>query len=885
MTEVRDELTGEPADQNISVYINSKMEAFCTDLIFPFGIPANGIISVFVGEFSALYLREGHEWTESADNVSKQKLVVLCRPYQGKPTCVPVPHVLPNEGESDLEESQGDTVLSQDIMEAVCKERKSTSDRMVISGAHLKLPSTELGLSNIEPDENDRSSAVDLEEFTVGSPVPSVDDADVSGSPVDPELPHIIDRSAPAFNLFSSSEESEDESPCVKKRRNFLRRAAAVPSSAKSSIDEPVSGDDVDEFLCGICKRSFRMRKSCQFHVWSHLNPADSSKRFKCPACIKAFSTSWAQKYHYKKKHVGARHMCSQCDATFESDVALSLHHRRTHTSCAKIHTCEYCLHMFQRQYAYSIHVSKTHGDGTFEMLSRTPGLELRCSHCSSFTTSSDVVLTRHLQSTHPEAKTFRCTMCSLLFQEEKDREEHEWAWHTLKQDHCGNQLVYVCHFCDRRITTLPSFSFHLRRHLGSHEKMFLCPTCGKQLGTAATLRIHMTLHEDKPWLQCPHCPRQFRNRVYMRKHILRFHDARLCCTCSHCGKRFVSSKQLHQHLAVMHIDDLSPDEMALVSKLKKYYCELCPFVAYTWTGVSVHMSEHPAAQWLKCSRCSCHYPSEIKLMAHEARSHKTGEIVKCPCPLCPRVFFSKALFDEHTQLHANGNGIKCLQCDMLFATAAKLERHQERHGPTIAQACKDCGRAFASMRSLQMHQRLLHLKCTKRPSPSMQSHGGSHECPHCQKQFRFTSGLQAHVVYRHEYADSSSENKLPCPICGKMCSSQGAMSVHLRIHLNEQPYVCAFCDQRFTNFAAAKAHSARHLTTPNFQCDRCSKQFLQRKKLNEHVHAAHSVQHETELSVGSNSGQPEVIEGEAVVEAYSHSVDTAHNSMPVLHL
>ncbi|KAH7958069.1 hypothetical protein HPB51_027947 [Rhipicephalus microplus] len=339
MTEVRDELGGEPADENICVYINSKMESFCTDLIFPFGIPANGIISVFVGEFSALYLREGHEWTESADNVSKQKLVVLCRPYQGKPTCVPVPHVLPNEGESDLEESQEDTVLSQDIMEAVCKERKSTSDRMVISGAHLKLPSTELGLPNIEPDENDRSSAVDLEEFTVGSPVPSVDDADVPRSPVEPELPHIIDRSAPGFHLFSSLEESEDESPCVKKRRNCLRRAAAVPSSAKSSIDEPVSDDDGDGFLCGICKKSFRTRKSCQHHVWSHLNPVDSAKLFKCPTCTKAFSTSWAQKYHYKMKHVGARHMCSQCHATFESDVALSLHHRRTHTSCAKIHT------------------------------------------------------------------------------------------------------------------------------------------------------------------------------------------------------------------------------------------------------------------------------------------------------------------------------------------------------------------------------------------------------------------------------------------------------------------------------------------------------------------------------------------------------------------
>lgn len=883
MTEVREELTGEPFDQNISVYVNAKMEAFCTDLIFPFGIPANGLISLFVGDFSASYTPEACEHPEAADKVIKQKLVVLCRPYQGKPTCVAVPRLVSNEGENVVEESHESTVPSQDIMETVWKEAKSTSDRMTISAAHLKLPSTEL-------DENDRASEVDFEEFTVGSPVPSVDDGDVSvsrsESPVDPELPHIIDRSAPAFHLFSTSDESGDDSPCVKKRRSLFRRgAAAVRSSSKSSDDEPVGDYDVDEFVCGICDKSFRTRQPCQRHVWGHLNPPESAKCFKCPACSKAFTTSWAQKYHYKMKHVGGRHMCSQCDASFESDVALSLHIRRAHTGCTKIHTCEYCLHMFQRQYAYSIHVGKKHQDGAFEMLSRTPGLELHCSHCSSFTTSSDMVLTQHLQSVHPEAKTFGCTMCSLIFQEEKDREEHEWAWHTLKLDHHGNQLVYRCHFCDKRITTLPSFSSHLQLHLGVRKKLFLCPTCGQQLATAATLKVHMTLHDDKPWLQCPHCSRQFRNRIYMRKHIWRFHNARLCCTCSHCGKKFITAQEVHKHLAAMHINDLSPDELALVAKLKKYPCELCPFVAYSYRGLRVHMSDHPEAQWLKCSRCSHYYPDEAKLLAHEARAHKTGEMVKCPCPLCPRVFYSNASFDEHTQLHANGNGIKCVQCNMLFRTAPELERHTERHGPTIAQTCEDCGRTFVSVRSLQMHRRFSHPKCGKRQLPSVKSHSTSHQCPQCEQQFQFASGLQAHTVYRHDYANSSSESKLPCPICGRICSSQVAMSVHLRIHLNEQPYICELCDKRFTTFGAAKAHSTRHLTMKNFQCNICSKQFLQHKKLVEHIHTAHPMQSETEPSVCSDAGQLEMVVEETVVETLGHFVDSAHSSMPQLYL
>lgn len=234
MTEISDELTGQPFSQNIRVYVNVKGEAFCTDLIFPFGIPANGVISLFVGDFSASYSRECCEHPDAAEKVINQKLVVMCRPCQGKPTCVPVPCLMSSEGEDVVGESNETTAPPQDFMEPLWKEAKSTDDRLTVSAAHLRVLGTELE----ENDENDYSFEMDIEEFTVGSPVPSLGDANapvsLSESPVDTELPHIIDASAPAFHLFSSSEESDDDSPCIKQRK--LRRRGgdgAVSSSAQ----------------------------------------------------------------------------------------------------------------------------------------------------------------------------------------------------------------------------------------------------------------------------------------------------------------------------------------------------------------------------------------------------------------------------------------------------------------------------------------------------------------------------------------------------------------------------------------------------------------------------------------------------------------------------
>lgn len=871
MTEVNDELTGQPVSQGIRVYINAKTDAFCTDLVFPNGVPTNGVISLIVGDFSASYSPERCEHPDAAQKVLEQRLVVSCPRLTGKPTCVPVPSsCVSNKSTDDGAAEPSD--LPDDLIRSLWKEAKSTDDRLTISAAHLTLPG-----ARAECNESDDDSVRDtgFDQGSAGSPAPSVGrDSVPAARPVSPYrllFPKINDKSAPGFDFFTTSEESDDDSPLVKALKRHYALKALAESSGAPFPDKPgrfklTEDVDVDEFLCGVCDMRFPTRLRCERHVWGHLPGEDES--FKCNVCGRMLSCMSALRRHHKLQHTQEgqqRHACEQCDKICESAKALAVHVRRTHHVRIMVHVCEYCNAMFQWRSKYDSHMVSVHQDDqeTAVGLARVPGLELHCARCPDFVTHSDLELSRHVRALHSEAGTFQCKMCSLVFQDEPGREEHEKTVHVVEIDRRKQRTVYLCRICNKGITTLTVLAKHLRLHLGPREKAFLCPTCGLQLSSSVSLRVHMMLHEEGPPLQCPHCPMRLQNRIYLRKHIKRRHMAQLRYSCSHCGKKFINAKELPHHLTSVHLNAvLSPEEAAMVAKLRKYPCHLCPFEAYTKMRLARHMASHPEARWFKCGQCKMYYATKEELQAHLARSHKTGAPCKRPCKLCPRVFYSNVSYEAHMQLHAQGAGIKCSQCNQVFGTPAELGRHAQRHDASLHQQCGDCGRKFASMQSLQVHQRSVHEKRMKpRMSSSLQisKNGRQHECPLCKHHFVYPSSLQAHMVYKHDHVDSLPGAKLPCPTCGQVCNSEVTMSRHLRIQHGESPCACEQCNMGFSISDAAMEHNARHATSQNFKCAQCTKQFSQRSDLSEHIRLAHSMPFGEDLSLASDTGHLEV--------------------------
>lgn len=898
MTEVSYELTGQPVSQGTRVYVNASTDAFCTDLVFPHGVPTNGVVSLIVSDFSASYSPECCEYPDAARKLLQQRLVVSCPRLAGKPTCVPVPSSCISNTSADNGAAEPNA-LPDDLMRSLWKEAKSTDDRLTISAAHLTLPGAVTGCN-----ENDEDAVLDtgFDQGSAGSPAPSVgSDSVLAERPLSPSClsaPSVIDTSAPGFDI-TASESSEDESPLVQAlKRHYAQKDRAGSSSGAQSTDKPgrfklTEDVGVHEFVCGVCDKSFPTRLRCERHVWGHLPGEDES--FKCTICSRMLSSLTALQRHHKLQHAQGslgKHVCDQCGAIFETTGAFTVHMRRTHHVRIKVHVCEYCLAMFQWRSKYDSHVLSAHCDDqeTVVGLARTPGVELRCTHCPDFVTPSDLELSRHTRALHSEAGTFQCKMCSLVFQDEPGREEHENTVHVVEIDRRNQRTVYLCRICDKGITTLPQLAKHLQLHLhlGPREKPFLCTRCGTQLSSSVSLRFHMMLHEDGPLLQCPHCPRRLKNRIYLRKHIRRKHTAQLRSSCAHCGKKFSSDKELPHHLARVHLSAaLSPEETAMVAKLRRYSCRLCPFEAFTKIRLAKHMASHPEARWLQCHHCKICYATDEELQAHLARAHKSAPC-KRPCPLCPRVFFSNVSYDAHVELHAQGTGMVCPQCDQVFGSTAELGRHAQRHDASLHQQCEDCGRKFASVQSLQVHQRSVHEKRMKpRPSSSEQvsKSGEEHECPLCQHHFIYPSSLEAHVVYKHDFADSPAGAKLPCPKCGLVCSSETAMARHLRAHVGEHTYSCGKCSRQFATLDAAKEHTACHATSYNFQCGQCTKQFLQPTELSDHIRLAHSMPFGEDLSVASDMGHLEVAAEETAGEILNSLAYTASSSTHGLHL
>ncbi|XP_035501793.2 zinc finger protein 420-like isoform X2 [Scophthalmus maximus] len=117
----------------------------------------------------------------------------------------------------------------------------------------------------------------------------------------------------------------------------------------------------------------------------------------------------------------------------------------------------------------------------------------------------------------------------------------------------------------------------------------------------------------------------------------------------------------------------------------------------------------------------------------------------------------------------------------------------------------------------------------------------GPHDCPDCEKKFKFASSLIAHRVIH------TGERPHRCNDCGRCFSFRQSLDRHRHTHKTGRKYDCAVCGKTFRSLSARTEHKQTHIEDGVYACHQCNRKFTWELAL-----ARHLKTHPTDEPTGS---------------------------------
>lgn len=106
----------------------------------------------------------------------------------------------------------------------------------------------------------------------------------------------------------------------------------------------------------------------------------------------------------------------------------------------------------------------------------------------------------------------------------------------------------------------------------------------------------------------------------------------------------------------------------------------------------------------------------------------------------------------------------------------------------------------------------------------------GPHNCPDCEKKFKFASSLIAHRVIH------TGERPHKCNDCGRCFSFRQSLDRHRHTHKTGRKYECVICGETFHSLSARTEHKQTHMEDGVYTCHRCNKTFNWEPALARHL-------------------------------------------------
>ncbi|XP_070495285.1 zinc finger protein 23-like [Chironomus tepperi] len=236
------------------------------------------------------------------------------------------------------------------------------------------------------------------------------------------------------------------------------------------------------------------------------------------------------------------------------------------------------------------------------------------------------------------------CDNCDKVF-----KSKYSIIWHM--KEHMLT-MPFNCKICGKGFSYERSF----KQHELTHAAKIDCEICGKSLKPHA-MYYHMKYrHTNEKTHQCPQCPKAFKTKDNIIRHMMR-HNMKFPCNI--CGRKFAENSRLQMHLN-MHEN---PDDF------------LCTICNKSFEHIDRHMKRLHAKKRernLKCQYCEYASDSKQTLRRHEEMHEKRNEILQSKtrkrkiklkimdmktfeCKVCNVVLQTKSGYKSHLRHYHDG--------------------------------------------------------------------------------------------------------------------------------------------------------------------------------------------------------------------------------------
>ncbi|XP_010886959.2 zinc finger protein 665 isoform X1 [Esox lucius] len=445
---------------------------------------------------------------------------------------------------------------------------------------------------------------------------------------------------------------------------------------------------------------------------------------------------------------------------------------------------------------------------------------------------------------------------------------------------------VFLCRQCQLSFTT----ESYLQRHTKqSHPvDLFLCEPDNHHCSATKKPDPEAALESGLAY-KCPQCPKSFKQKGHVQRHLQTVHSKVKPYCCIHCRRCFAQLSCLARHQIRVHRkkhaedQELNPpaSDSPRITTSVLFPCPHCPFSSSMKSSLSQHMRRHsqrrtkviqiqasvevrgeinanpelpePSLVALP-TETETDEPPEPSLGAPPTQTNElaqTGEEAYS-CSQCGKMFKHKGHVQRHMRaVHSNVRPYCCLQCRKCFAQGYDLARHQTRvHGKKKKQekasvqlggespaSSNDLPSGTQAGRSPSQRLKNLRVKSSRMSMAKMKANSLKQRHASNKEKIHSSSTDTADV----EEEDVEAEARYSCTECLRSYSNAESLKAHQCVPAGvATPYTCSTCGATFKRHTTLKKHTLNKHPKQHQShcCTHCGRFFSQAGGLQRHLEA-----------------------------------------------